>query len=67
MNQALCTPQALDIAGLESVYDQLAAALDAVGAQQSELFLVKLTLLAANELGSAQRFAELLQAAQRDL
>ncbi len=67
MNQDHCTPQALDIASLESVYDQLATALDAVGGHRCELFLTKLVLLAANELGSAQRFAELLQAARRDL
>lgn len=67
MNQAISSAPALDIAGLESVYDQLATALDAVGADKSELFLVKLALLAAHQLGSEQRFAELLRAAQRDL
>lgn len=57
----------LDIAGLETVYDQLATAIDAVGSEKSELLLVKLALLAANQLGDAGQFAEMLAAAQRDL
>ena len=57
----------LDIAGLETVYDQLATAIDAVGAEKSELLLVKLALLAANQLGDAGQFAEMLAVAQRDL
>jgi hypothetical protein len=57
----------LDIAGLESVYDSLATALDQVGPQQSELFLVKLALLAAHRLGSESLFDELVDAARRDL
>ena len=61
------TTNTLDIAGLETVYDQLATAIDAVGAEKSELLLVKLALLVANELGNAGRFAEMLAAAQRDL
>ena len=61
------TTNTLDIAGLETVYDQLATAIDTVGAEKSELLLVKLALLAANELGKAGRFAEMLAAAQRDL
>ncbi len=63
---ALESPGTLDIAGLEAVYDQLATAIDAAGPQQSELFLVKLALLAAERLGSAQQFSELVQAAQQD-
>lgn len=64
---ALESPGNLDIAGLEAVYDQLATAIDAAGPQQSELFLVKLALLAAERLGSARQFSELVQAAQQDL
>ncbi|WP_373791900.1 DUF2783 domain-containing protein [Delftia acidovorans] len=64
---ALESPGTLDIAGLEAVYDQLATAIDAAGPQQSELFLVKLALLAAERLGSARQFSELVQAAQQDL
>ncbi|AIJ47167.1 DUF2783 domain-containing protein [Comamonas testosteroni] len=60
-------PTTLDIAGLETVYDQLAVAIDAVGADKSELLLVKLALLAANRLGDAGQFGELIAAAQRDL
>ncbi|MEX8192388.1 DUF2783 domain-containing protein [Comamonas guangdongensis] len=61
------TAKTLDIAGLETVYDQLATAIDGAGADKSELLLVKLALLAANRLGDAQLFAELIAAAQRDL
>lgn len=61
------TSTTLDIAGLESVYDQLATAIDAAGLDRSELFLVKLALLSANRLGDADLFAELIRQAQRDL
>lgn len=60
-------PTTLDIAGLETVYDQLAVAIDAVGADKSELLLVKLALLAANQLGDARLFGEMIAAAQQDL
>ena len=63
----MTTHTTLDIGGLENVYDQLATAIDAVGADKSELMLVKLALLCANRLGDAAQFTELLQAAQRDL
>jgi hypothetical protein len=63
---ALHTP-GLPIADLETVYDSLATALDAVPADKTELFLVKLALLNAQALGSADRFAQQLQAAQQDL
>ena len=61
------TTTTLDIAGLETVYDQLATAIDAVGAEKSELMLVKLALLAANQLGDARQFGEMIGTAQRDL
>ena len=56
-----------DIAGLESVYDTLAAAIDQAGEQKSELFLVKLALLQAQAQGDAQAFAQQVQAALHDL
>ncbi|UUC91365.1 MULTISPECIES: DUF2783 domain-containing protein [Comamonas] len=61
------TQTPLDIAGLETVYDQLAGAIDAVGAEKSELLLVKLALLAANQLGDARQFGEMIAAARQDL
>lgn len=67
MNHKHSSIDTLDIAGLEAVYDQLATAIDAVGSARSELFLVKLALLAADRLGSEHLFAELVQAAQQDL
>ena len=57
----------LAIADLESVYDQLAQAIDTAGADKAELFLVKLALLNANALGDAALFAQHLQAALQDL
>ena len=57
----------LTIGGLETVYDQLATAIDAVGQEKSELFLVKLALLAAQQLGDEAVFGQLIERAQADL
>ena len=57
----------LTIGGLETAYDQLATAIDAVGQDKSELFLVKLALLAAQQLGDEVVFGELITRAQTDL
>ena len=59
--------QTLDIAGLETVYDALATAIDEAGPDQAELFLVKLALLNANALGDASLFQQQLRAALNDL
>lgn len=66
------TPQtafapALDIAGLEAVYDALAGAIDQAGPGKAELMLVKLALLNAQALGDATRFQAHLTAALQDL
>ena len=50
------TTTGLTIGGLETAYDQLATAIDAVGEDKSELFLVKLALLAAQQLGDEAVF-----------
>ena len=63
----MTTPQGLSIGGLETAYDQLATAIDAVGQDKSELFLVKLALLAAQQLGDEAVFGDLIQRAQKDL
>ena len=57
----------LTIGGLETAYDQLATAIDAVGEDKSELFLVKLALLAAQQLGDEAVFGNLIERAQKDL
>ncbi|BDI04657.1 DUF2783 domain-containing protein [Sphaerotilus microaerophilus] len=58
----------LAIDALETVYDQLAQAIDQAAASgRTELFLTKLALLNANALGSAERFQQQLEAALRDL
>ena len=60
-------PTGLTIGGLETAYDQLATAIDAVGEDKSELFLVKLALLAAQQLGDDTVFGDLIERAQNDL
>jgi hypothetical protein len=60
-------PTALDIAGLEKVYDNLAVAIDQAGPEKSELFLVKLALLNAQTLGDAAIFESNIAAALKDL
>ncbi len=64
---AMNTPHALDIAGLENVYDALAQAIDQAGSEKSELFLVKLALLNAQALGNPTVFNANIDAALRDL
>ena len=59
--------KALTLAGLETVYDALASAIDQAGRDRTELFLVKLALLNANALGDAELFQQQLQAALLDL
>ena len=61
------TTNGLTIGGLETVYDQLATAIDAVGQEKSELFLVKLALLAAQQLGDEAVFGDLIERAKKDL
>ena len=63
----MSTTQGLTIGGLETAYDQLATAIDAVGQEKSELFLVKLALLAAQQLGDEAVFGDLIERARHDL
>lgn len=58
--------QSMNVADLERVYDQLAEAIDRTG-NDSELFLVKLALLAAEALNDVERFNELIECAVQDL
>ena len=60
-------PQSLSLPDLEQVYDLLAEAIDAAPADKTELLLVKLALLLAQDLGDRERFASLIQVALRDL
>lgn len=59
--------RSLVIPNLETVYDLLATAIDDVGPEKSELFLVKLELLNANALGEPDRFRDHLVVAAADL
>ena len=56
----------LPLPDLERVYDDLAEAVDRAG-DRRELFLAKLALLLAHELGDADRLAALITTAQADL
>lgn len=60
-------PKALSIPELEQVYDQLATAIDAVGPDKTEHFLVKLALMNANALADPDLFQAHIDAALRDL
>ncbi|MEE1652899.1 DUF2783 domain-containing protein [Brachymonas sp. G13] len=59
--------QALTIGGLETVYDQLAQAIDQAGEDKTELFLVKLALLNANALADPELFGRHIASALQDL
>jgi hypothetical protein len=65
--ELMTTPNILDIAGLEQVYDALATAIDQAGPDKSELFLVKLALLNAKALGDPQIFEAQIASALQDL
>ena len=65
--ELMTTPNTLDIAGLEQVYDALATAIDQAGSDNSELFLVKLALLNAKALGDPQIFEAQIASALKDL
>ncbi len=52
---------------LERVYGALAEHIDAVGPAKSELFLSKLALLTAREIGDARRVLTLLDEARLNI
>jgi hypothetical protein len=57
----------ISIPDLELVYDSLATAIDQVPPEKASLFLVKLALLNANALASADVFQTHIQTALLDL
>lgn len=61
------TTPPLPLSGLEDVYDALASAIDQAGPDKTELFLVKLALLNAQQLGSASLVREHIAVALKDL
>lgn len=67
MNRQNATTNALTVPDLEQVYDQLATAVDTVGPDKTELFLVKLALMNANALADPALFQAHIEAALRDL
>lgn len=59
--------KSLAIAELEAVYDALAEALNQVGVEQESLFLTKLVLLLANQLGNQAEIEQAIHTALQDL
>lgn len=57
----------LPLAGLEAVYDALAEAINQVNAEQENLFLTKLVLLLANQVGHQANVEQAIQTALQDL
>lgn len=60
-------PNTLTIPGLEQVYDALATAIDQVGLEHTERFLVKLALMNANALADPALFQAHIDVALKDL
>lgn len=58
---------ALNFAELETVYEDLATALDTVSDAQREVLLCKLSLLMARELGDLASVQEMIQTAKDHL
>lgn len=67
MSPQNASANALTVPGLEQVYDQLATAIDSVGPERTELFLVKLALMNANALADPAVFQAHIDAALKDL
>lgn len=57
----------LTTSDLELAYDALAEGIDAAGPDKSELFLVKLALLLANQSGNRAQFEQHIATALRDI
>ena len=52
---------------VERIYEALAETLDTIGAEKSELFFAKLTLLLSNELGDAEQVLSFIDMASINL
>ncbi len=60
-------PEEMSFEELEQVYELLAVTIDVVGETQERLFLCKLALALANDLGSFTAFQTALATARQDL
>ncbi len=54
-------------ATLEDVYSALAEGMDRHGPEKSEMFIAKVALLLANEIGSPQRCLDLISEAESNM
>jgi len=57
----------LTFSDLELIYEELAMALDTVAEAEREVFLCKLSLLMARQLGDLSQVREMIQTAQNHL
>lgn len=57
----------LPFADLESVYDEIATAIDRAGPDRQSLFLAKLALTLSHFVGRRDRVAEAIEIALRDI
>lgn len=63
----MTTSATSDISALEATYDMLASAIDQAGPEKTELFLVKLAMLQAHELGHGETLQRHIATALQDL
>jgi hypothetical protein len=57
----------MSFADFEQTYEALALGIDRAGREQEALFLAKLALLLANEVGQFERFKQCVDAALADM
>ena len=62
-----CNPETTPLANTEAIYDLLAQAIDAAGAERATLFLTKLALLQAHAIGHVPTVQQHVDTALRDL
>jgi hypothetical protein len=57
----------LPVDDLEALWERLADAIDAVGPERDRVFLAKLAIVLAQEIGDARRIDALISVARADL
>ncbi|MEZ5920680.1 MAG: DUF2783 domain-containing protein [Parvularculaceae bacterium] len=57
----------MNFADLEVFYERLATAIDEAGAEKTDLFLTKLSLLLANKLGDKHAALDAIEIALKDI
>lgn len=67
MSHTTMSNNTLSTTALEQVYDQLAEGITQAGADKEALFLTKLALLLANQVGDADQVSESIDEALKNL